>query len=197
MLLARTGQRTFHQKSSSTFAGSQRLRKYHRLTFPNTAQPSDPHGLTGRLSNWVSSVQLGDIPSNVVERTKYLILDGIGCAILGAQLPWSKRATDICTSMEPGGHCSLIGWDKVRLVTTLAQTGRTVSDVKSTCPPELLHYSIAHISKDSSSTMFTQKLHGTLTRSCSPPFFPPFNMIADDEGIKQMFRGLPYFSLAS
>ncbi|RMY50412.1 hypothetical protein D0865_06919, partial [Hortaea werneckii] len=112
MLLARTGQRTFHQKSSSTFAGSQRLRKYHRLTFPNTAQPSDPHGLTGRLSNWVSSVQLGDIPSNVVERTKYLILDGIGCAILGAQLPWSKRATDICTSMEPGGHCSLIGWDK-------------------------------------------------------------------------------------
>ena len=124
MLLARTGKRTFRQKLSSTFSGSKRQLEYHRLAVPKAAQPSDPYGLTGQLSNWVSSVKLGDIPTSIVERTKYLILDGIGCAILGAQLPWSKRATEICTSMEPGGYCSLIGWDKVRLVTASTQTSR-------------------------------------------------------------------------
>ena len=33
---------------------------------------------------------LGDVPDSVQERAKHLILDGIGCAIVGAQLPVSR-----------------------------------------------------------------------------------------------------------
>ena len=33
-----------------------------------------------------------DVPADVVERAKHLLLDGLGCALVGAQLPWSRIA---------------------------------------------------------------------------------------------------------
>lgn len=40
--------------------------------------PSDPKGVTCILSNWVKDVQLNDIPKELIERTKHILLDGIG-----------------------------------------------------------------------------------------------------------------------
>ncbi len=37
---------------------------------------------------------LDDVPAHVVDRAKHLLLDGVGCALIGAQLPWSRVATD-------------------------------------------------------------------------------------------------------
>ena len=49
--------------------------------------PTDPEGATGILCSWVHNITLEDIPADVQTRAKYLILDGLGCALVGAHLP--------------------------------------------------------------------------------------------------------------
>lgn len=82
-----------------------------------TASPdaTDPAGPTGRLATWVAGLTLDDVPPHAVERAKHLLLDGIGCALVGAQLPWSRVATDAVLSLESPGATVIIG------------TGRTTS----------------------------------------------------------------------
>lgn len=96
--------------------------------------PSDPKGVTGVLSNWVKYVELNDIPKDLIERTKYILLDGIGetddtfepnltsslkctnnsffqgCALVGANLPWSRILTESVLAMEGEGKSTVIGW---------------------------------------------------------------------------------------
>lgn len=74
--------------------------------------PSDPSGPTGALCCWLSNLQLEDVPTNVVERAKELILDGIGCALIGAQLPWSRVATEAMLGFEGTGDGAIIGWGR-------------------------------------------------------------------------------------
>ena len=70
---------------------------------------TDPAGPTGQLATWLAEVTLDDVPSRVRERAKALILDGLGCALIGAQLPWSRIATDLVRKMEGSGDHALIG----------------------------------------------------------------------------------------
>jgi aconitate decarboxylase len=72
--------------------------------------PKDPQGPTGQLALWLAGLTLDDIPLAVRERAKHLILDGFGCALIGAQMPWSRRAVDIVTRLEGSGNGTLIGW---------------------------------------------------------------------------------------
>ena len=73
--------------------------------------PTAPPGPTGRLATWVAEVAAKDIPERVRERTSYALLDGFGCGLVG-QLPWSRTAVAVLTSVgDPGTH-SLIGWDR-------------------------------------------------------------------------------------
>ncbi|MDT5223989.1 MAG: hypothetical protein QOG19_1396 [Mycobacterium sp.] len=76
-----------------------------------THQPSatDPDGPTGRLATWVADLTLNDVPRPVLERAKYLLLDGVGCALVGAQLPWSRVATRAVLGMESPGGTAVIG----------------------------------------------------------------------------------------
>ena len=76
---------------------------------------TDPAGPTGRLAGWVAGLTLDDVPPEVVDRAKHLLLDGIGCALVGAQLPWSRVATDAVFCLESPGDTVVIG------------TGRTTS----------------------------------------------------------------------
>src|SRR5258708_27743593 len=73
------------------------------------SDPTDPNGPTGKLAAWLASVQLDDIPDQALERGKYLTLDGLGCALVGAQLPWSRKAVELVSALESGGNASLIG----------------------------------------------------------------------------------------
>ena len=77
------------------------------------ALPSAPNGPTGQLSNFVASVELEDIPEETRTSAKYLILDGIACALVGAQLPWSQTATKAIMNLEGPGNCTVIGWNQV------------------------------------------------------------------------------------
>ncbi|MGA7054506.1 MAG: MmgE/PrpD family protein [Mycobacterium sp.] len=84
-----------------------------------TARPqeaaTDPDGPTGKLATWVADLTFGDVPQDVVARAKHLILDGVGCALIGAQLPWSRIATNAVLGLEGAGDTAIIG------------TGRTTS----------------------------------------------------------------------
>jgi aconitate decarboxylase len=67
---------------------------------------------TRKLATWASSLALEDIPTAVQQRAKHLILDGLGCALIGAQLPWSRTAVEAVLAFEGDGNHILIGWDR-------------------------------------------------------------------------------------
>lgn len=75
-------------------------------------QPTDPAGATGILANWLSALDLSHVPAPAQERTKYLMLDGIACALVGAQLPWSQRAAQTIMALEGEGRGAVIGWGR-------------------------------------------------------------------------------------
>jgi aconitate decarboxylase len=74
--------------------------------------PTDVAGATGTLATWLAAIQLEAVPEQVRTRAKYLILDGLACAIVGAQLPWSRTAVEAVTSFEGTGHQTIIGWGR-------------------------------------------------------------------------------------
>ena len=74
-----------------------------------------PPGPTGTLATWVAELSLDDVPAVALERAKHLLLDGLGCALIGAQLPWSRTATDAVLAIDGHGDTVVIG------------TGRTAS----------------------------------------------------------------------
>jgi 2-methylcitrate dehydratase PrpD len=70
---------------------------------------TDPDGPTGRLATWVAGLDVSAVPGDVLERAAHLLLDGIGCALIGAGLPWSRTATDAVLAMEGRGDAVVIG----------------------------------------------------------------------------------------
>src|SRR5580693_5101571 len=77
-----------------------------------TGRPStDPAGPTGRLATWLADVTLEDVPASVREHAKHLLLDGVACALVGAQLPVSRKGVEAITALDDAGSAQLIGWD--------------------------------------------------------------------------------------
>src|SRR5580704_2278322 len=71
---------------------------------------TDPNGPTGRLATWVAGVTLDDVPEPVREHAKHLLLDGVACALVGAQLPVSRKGVEAVTALDDEGSALLIGW---------------------------------------------------------------------------------------
>lgn len=83
------------------------------MTTPTSvaALPStDPAGPTGLLCNWLADFELGQATASAREHAKALTLDGIACAIVGAQLPWSRTAANIVQKFEGTGDRTIVGW---------------------------------------------------------------------------------------
>lgn len=68
---------------------------------------------TAALCDWVESVTWSSIPEDVRTRAKFLLLDGVGCALVGARLPWSVKARNAMVDLEMPGRCSIFGWNEV------------------------------------------------------------------------------------
>jgi 2-methylcitrate dehydratase PrpD len=79
------------------------------MTAVHRPAATDPEGPTGRLATWVADLTLDDVPQQVIKRATHLLLDGLGCALVGAQLPWSRVATDAVLNLESGGDTVVIG----------------------------------------------------------------------------------------
>ncbi|KAJ9144231.1 2-methylcitrate dehydratase PrpD [Pleurostoma richardsiae] len=73
-------------------------------------QVTAPDGATGKLCTWISNLSEDSAPPEILERVKYLILDGIGCALVGAHLPWSEKAAKAVLDMESLGNATVFGW---------------------------------------------------------------------------------------
>ena len=84
-------------------------------TVKDTGKPgrpaTDPAGPTGRLATWVAKTTLDDVPASVRDRAKHLVLDGIGCALIGAQLPVSRIGVEGVIALDDAGDSVLVGWD--------------------------------------------------------------------------------------
>ncbi|MFG2884752.1 MmgE/PrpD family protein [Streptomyces sp. NPDC048297] len=87
--------------------------------------PSDPDGPTGRLSLWLSRIVGTEIPARVRERAAHVLLDGVGCALIGAQLPWSRTAVDAVLALEGAGDVPVIGWGRSTSAPAAAVLGGT------------------------------------------------------------------------
>ena len=71
---------------------------------------TDPNGPTGRLATWLADTTLDDVPTSVLEHAKHLLLDGVACALVGAQLPVSRKGVEgVTPSTTPGAPCSSAG----------------------------------------------------------------------------------------
>ena len=77
-----------------------------------TFVPTDPAGPTGQLATWLAETSLTDVPAGVTSRAHYLLLDGIGCLLVGAQLPWSRTAVEAVTALDGDGTSMIAGWGK-------------------------------------------------------------------------------------
>src|SRR6202166_372243 len=72
---------------------------------------TDPSGPTGRLATWLANTTLDNVPASVREHAKHLLLDGVACALVGAQLPVSRKGVEAITALDDAGSAELIGWD--------------------------------------------------------------------------------------
>jgi 2-methylcitrate dehydratase PrpD len=80
------------------------------MTSKSARAATDPNGPTGRLATWLADTKLADVPPSVRDHAKHLLLDGIACALVGAQLPVSRKGVEGVTALDNAGSALLIGW---------------------------------------------------------------------------------------
>ncbi|MFI1914090.1 MmgE/PrpD family protein [Nocardia sp. NPDC020380] len=66
-------------------------------------------GVTVPLAEWVERLSLDTIPERVRTRAKHLLLDGVAAGLVGAQLPWSRVATQSVLALEGSRDAVVIG----------------------------------------------------------------------------------------
>lgn len=70
--------------------------------------PTD-HRYTSGIAAFVAGLRYESIPSEVIARIKLLILDSLGCAIFGAELPWSRILLDTMSAVDTTQGCTIWG----------------------------------------------------------------------------------------
>ena len=68
--------------------------------------------VTRAVAEFASGLEYAQIPTDVLERTRLLLLDGIGCGLVGAKLPWARKAVEALGIVESGTGATLWGWGK-------------------------------------------------------------------------------------
>jgi aconitate decarboxylase len=76
----------------------------------------DQHQPTGNsythgMAAFVAGLRYEAIPATVIERIKLLILDSLGCAIFGADLPWSRILQTTLAAVDTSQGCTVWGTD--------------------------------------------------------------------------------------
>src|SRR5258708_2505173 len=67
--------------------GGHHPHKEEPMTDTTSTTQATPAPLSGRIATWVTALRYEDLPEEVVERTKLLILDQLGLQLRGATLP--------------------------------------------------------------------------------------------------------------
>ncbi len=69
-----------------------------------------PH-YTEQLAEFIAGIEYAAIPAPVIEHAKRLVLDTLGCGLLGAALPWSLRLRATLQDTEGAGDALVWGSD--------------------------------------------------------------------------------------
>ncbi|KVB56922.1 MmgE/PrpD family protein [Burkholderia cepacia] len=65
---------------------------------------------TRQLAEFAAKLKLADVPEDVRDRAKLIILDGLGCGLFGASLEWTRILAGVVRKLEPdGGRASVWG----------------------------------------------------------------------------------------
>jgi aconitate decarboxylase len=64
---------------------------------------------TSGIADFVANLRYEAISAEVIARIKLLILDSLGCAIFGADLPWSRILRDTLTTVDTTQACTIWG----------------------------------------------------------------------------------------
>ncbi len=67
---------------------------------------------THGIADFVATLRYEDIPGEVIARIKLLILDSLGCALYGADLPWSRILMETLAEVDTSQGCTLWGTDR-------------------------------------------------------------------------------------
>jgi aconitate decarboxylase len=100
---------------------SNQVSEQEKSTAANGQDPSSTGpGPTQTVANFVAASRFDTLPDAVVDRTKYLVLDGLACGLVGAQLPWSRVAAEALIDLEGHGPATVWGWDQGTTPSTAA-----------------------------------------------------------------------------
>jgi aconitate decarboxylase len=66
-----------------------------------------PGKYTAELARFASELTFSAVPPEVLDRVKYLVLDGVGCGLHGSTLPWSRRLTETVRRLGGPGPASV------------------------------------------------------------------------------------------
>ena len=83
--------------------------------------------LANRVADWVSRVTFDDLPADVVDATRWRILDVIGLAYAGAETAFGGSAIAAAIEISPPGPCTIIGTGDCVGVTTAAFANAALS----------------------------------------------------------------------
>ncbi|XAH22016.1 MmgE/PrpD family protein [Xylophilus sp. GW821-FHT01B05] len=65
---------------------------------------------TRQLGEFSAGLRLADVPPEVLTRAKSIVLDGLGCGLFGANLPWTRTVAGVARRVDPdGGTASVWG----------------------------------------------------------------------------------------
>ncbi len=67
---------------------------------------------TRRIADFVSGLRYDDVPGEVIDRIKLLILDSLGCALYGAELPWSRILQEALAEVDSSTGCTIWGTNR-------------------------------------------------------------------------------------
>lgn len=77
-------------------------------------------GISSALAQWISELNLEDVPESVIRHAKLCILDTLGCGLFGSGLEWSRIAADTAAEICPSGPAGIWGRPGLTSGTTLA-----------------------------------------------------------------------------
>jgi aconitate decarboxylase len=67
---------------------------------------------TRGIADFVAGLRYEDVPLEVIARIKLLMLDSFGCAIYGAELPWSRILMETLAEVDTSTGCTIWGTDR-------------------------------------------------------------------------------------
>src|SRR5258705_12862847 len=86
------------------------LRLFTRMTM--SQDKAGDNEFTSGIAHFVAGLRYDDIPTDVKDRIKLLILDSLGCAIFGVHLECSRILIDTLVKLDSTAGCRVWGKDK-------------------------------------------------------------------------------------